>query len=65
MLLKNIQRLCEEQNTSIRALEKELSIGNGVIARWSTSSPRVDTLKKVADRFECTVDDLLGKEVHK
>lgn len=59
MLVQNIQRLCEENNTTFRSLERELGIGNGVIAKWAVSNPRVDTLKKVADRFECTVDDLL------
>jgi len=61
MLIDNIRRLCEENNTTLCTLEKELGIGNGVIAKWATASPRVKSLKKVADRFGVTVDELLGE----
>ena len=60
MLVKNIQRLCRENNTTFWALEKELKIGNGVIAKWAKSSPRVETVQKVADHFGVTVDALLS-----
>lgn len=62
MLVENIRRLCKEKGITLWALERELGIGNGVIAKWSHSSPRVDSLKKVADYFGCTVDDLLRQE---
>jgi len=60
MLVENIQRLCKENNTTFWALEKELKIGNGVIAKWAKSSPRVETVQKVAEYFGCTVDELLA-----
>ncbi len=59
MILKNIRRRCEEKNITIKALETATGIGNGVIARWENGRPRVDLLKRVADYFDCTVDDLL------
>lgn len=62
MILENVKRMCKERNISIAYLERELSIGNGTIARWERSSPRVETLKLVADYFGCTVDDLLKEE---
>ena len=65
MILENIKRLCKENGISIWALEKELGIGNGAIAKWSTASPRVENVKSVADFFGVTVDELLsesGKE---
>lgn len=34
---------------------------NGVIAKWENGNPRVDTLKKVADFFGCTIDELMKK----
>ena len=58
--IEKIKRLCKERGTSIRALEQTLGIGNGVIGKWSNSSPRVDTAKLVADYFGITVDDLLA-----
>lgn len=59
MILENIKRLCKEHNTRIFAVERALGIGNGVIGKWANSSPRVDTLKLVADYFGVPVDDLL------
>jgi len=61
MLVENIQRLCKENNTTFGALEKKLEIGNGVIAKWNKSSPRVGTVQKVADYFGVTVDALLSE----
>lgn len=58
-MVENIRALCRKNDTSIWALERELGIGNGVIARWSKSSPRVETVKQVADYFGVTVDELL------
>ena len=62
MILKNIKRLCEQRNLTLAALERETGIGNGVIARWGNGMPRVDLLKRVADYFGCTVDDLLKED---
>lgn len=59
MILENIKRRCSEQGITLCFLEKEVGIGNGVIAKWKTNSPRIDLLKKVADYFDCSVDDLL------
>ena len=62
MILKNIKRKCAEVGICLAALERETGIGNGVIAKWKDGAPRVDTLKKVADYFGCTVDELLKEE---
>lgn len=62
MIYKNVAKLCCETGISIAKLEKETNIGNGTIKRWEKSSPNLDTAKKVADYFGCTVDDLLKDE---
>ena len=62
MILANIKRLCESKGVSLAALERATGIGNGVIARWGEGSPRVDLLKRVADYFGTTVDELLREE---
>ncbi len=59
MILDNIKRLCAEKGICLKALEEATGIGNGVIAKWATGAPRIDTLKKVADYFGVTVDELL------
>lgn len=60
MLVENIRALCKGRELTLAELERKTGIGNGVIARWATSSPRVDNLAKVADYFGVTVDDLLS-----
>ena len=59
MLYENVERLCAEKGVSIWALEAAIKVGNGTIGKWKTSSARVSTVKKVADYFGVTVDDLL------
>lgn len=59
MLLKNVSELCKKHGITFAELERETSLGNGTIRRWETSSPSVANVKKVADYFGCTVDELL------
>lgn len=58
MITENIKELCRERGITLKKLERETGIGNGTIAKWALSSPRVDTLKKVAEYFGVTLDDL-------
>ena len=58
-ILRNVSRLCKEHDMTICDLEKAVGIGNGVIAKWERTSPRVDSAQKVARFFCVTVDDLL------
>ena len=62
MIYKNIDARCREKGISVSALEKTLGLGNATIKGWSESSPKVSNLKKVADYFGCTVDELLKEE---
>lgn len=48
---------------TLAALERRADLGNGVIGRWETSQgANVDTLLKVANVLNCTVDELLIDE---
>ena len=60
MLLDNIKRLCDQNGISICSLEKSIDVGNGTIGKWENRSPRLETVKKVADYFGVTVDELLS-----
>lgn len=62
MIFDNISRLCNEKGISIAKLEKESGLGNATIRGWTTSSPRIENLLKVADILGCSVDDLLVSE---
>ena len=62
MLLQNILQLCKVRKTSIARLEKEIGLGNGTISRWGTSSPTVENVRKVAEFFGVTVDQLINDQ---
>lgn len=62
MIYSNIISLCKNRNIAISKLEKEVGLGNATVKTWKTSSPSVDKLKKVADYFGVTVDDLISKD---
>lgn len=59
MILNKIKELCITNNTTLAALEREIDISNGSIAKWDKCIPRLDTVKKVADYFGITVDELI------
>lgn len=60
-----IKELCTKQKTNIKALERELGLGNGTIRRWDDSSPSYEKLQKVADYFGITVAELTGENENK
>ena len=61
LIYDNVKRLCWENHTTICTLEKDCGIGNGSIGKWADgdTNPRIGTLKKIADYFGITVDELL------
>ena len=59
MIYENIRNLCLRENISIARLEREAGLSNGTVCRWKLCDPTVGKLKRVADRFGVTVDDLL------
>lgn len=62
MIYENIVRLCKERDIRIAKLEQECDLGNGTIGGWKNGKPRVDLLKRVADFFGVTIDELLKEE---
>lgn len=59
MIFSNILKLCKKNKISIARLEREVGLGNATVRGWKESTPKVDTLKLVADYFGVTVDELL------
>jgi transcriptional regulator with XRE-family HTH domain len=61
-LVEKIQSLCEQNNTTIAQLERDLDFSKGSIRKWDTSSPSSDKLLKVARHFDISMEALLSKE---
>jgi len=58
-LYDRVKSLVDEKGLSIAAVEIKAHIANGTIAGWKTGKPYADTLKKVADVLEVSMEDLL------
>ena len=63
MIYRNIKAICDSKGIPISEVEKRATIGNGVLGGWSTSSPRADKRKAVADVLGVTVDELMKEPV--
>ena len=59
-IYENVVRLLKERDKPVSWLEKEAGLGNGVIARWKESFPRVDNLQKVASVLGVELEDLVA-----
>ena len=62
-LKERIKKLANAEGLSLPKLEEELGFGGGTISRWDKSAPSADKLSKIADRYNVTVDYLLGREL--
>ena len=56
---QNIAAKAKEKGVSINSLEQSAGVSRGSVYKWDTVSPSVDSLKKVANILECTLEELL------
>lgn len=61
-LVEKVKQLCETNGTTLTALERELGFSGSSIRKWDESAPSTDKVKAVADRFDVSVDYLIGRE---
>ena len=61
-MVSKIKALAKTRGLSIMQIEEQCGIGQKSIYNWDTNIPSVDKVKRVADFFGVTVDDLLGSE---
>ncbi len=60
-LVDRIKELCDSKKVTFAELERKIGISNGQIRRWDVVSPKSETVQKVADYFDVSVDYLLGR----
>lgn len=54
--------LCSRNNIKPNPLGKKLGFSSGTMTLWKNGTiPNGETLKKIADYFNCSVDYLLGR----
>lgn len=54
-----VKALAEKQGKKIANVEAEAGIANGTISGWKTGKPYAETLKKVADVLQISIEELL------
>lgn len=63
MFWDNFINLCESNNYKPNQIGKELDISSASITKWKNGSlPGAETLVRIADRFDVSVDYLLGRD---
>lgn len=60
-LLYRIKDLASQRKVSLAEVEREAGLSSGSITKWDKSSPKAETLQKVADYFHVSTDYLLGR----
>lgn len=59
MIYDRIKELAKEKGVTIQQMERDLGLSERNSCKWNDSLPRVSTLKKIADYFNVTIEDLL------
>ena len=61
-MYKKIKELCSISNVTIAELEKTCGFGKNTIWKWDTHDPAVGKVRRVADYFGVTIDELLSMD---
>ena len=54
---------CVDKNTKPNPVAKEIGVSSGIITKWKNAGtlPNGETLLKIADYLDCSIDYLLGR----
>lgn len=60
VLVNNIKKLCQEHNTTVSQVEKDLFMSPGLISRWAKNIPTLDRIMDIASYFDVTLDSIIA-----
>ncbi|MGM0169000.1 hypothetical protein IGI39_003316 [Enterococcus sp. AZ135] len=60
-LFERVSELSKKQGKSLKDVATELGLSRHAFYSWQTSSPKAESLEKVANYFNVTTDYLLGR----
>lgn len=61
MLFDRVKELSEKHGKNMKEVARDLEFSENAFYKWKTQSPKSETLEKVADYFNVSVDYLLGR----
>lgn len=56
-----IKKISKEKNIKLSNMFEEIGLGKNTMANLKTSMPKADTLAKIADYLDCSIDFLMGR----
>lgn len=60
MFYENLKALCKAKGTTLSKVMQEIGLSSGNLSKWKSGGmPRSDTLSKIADCLDVSVNDLL------
>lgn len=62
-IAKRIKETAKEKGITVTKVLEESKLGSNTMSNMKTSMPKTDTLAKIADCLDVSVDYLLGREV--
>ncbi|KGH67068.1 hypothetical protein X291_01645 [Oenococcus oeni IOEB_C23] len=62
LLVNNIKKIAEKRGLNLKELALKAGLSENAIYNWEKSSPKIDSLQKVADILNVSIDRLNGKD---
>lgn len=61
-MLEKIRTLAKEKGVTMAEVERSCGLGERSLSKWDKNIPSVDKVKRVADYFGITLDELVNTE---
>lgn len=67
MFLSNLKTIRKNAGIKVKTVSEKLGISRITLWQWENGkrTPGIEDLARLAQLYECTVDDLIGKELKK
>ena len=64
IIVNSIKSICKERGITIGELEKTVGLSQGLVSKWSKSSPSLDKIIDIADYFHVSLDEIVGRNMN-
>lgn len=59
----NIKLLCKQKGITVKQMEETLDITRSSVCRWNNNPPTLNSIIKVANYFNVSIDGLVGRDI--
>ena len=61
MLVERIKYLSDKRGENLKTVAQKLGFSENAFYKWNTQNPKAESIQKVADYFNVSVDYLIGR----